>query len=53
MKKGSQAYFVLVDRIYSSEDYVIVRDTSGQSGYLSLYDDVIVEGKVLYDGKNL
>ena len=53
VKKGSQAYFVQVDRIYSSEDYVIVRDTSGQSGYLSLYDDVIVEGKDLYDGKNL
>ena len=53
VKKGSQAYFVKVDRIYSSEDYVIVRDTSGQSGYLSLYDDVIVEGKDLYDGKNL
>lgn len=53
VKKGSQAYFVQVDRIYSSEDYVIVRDTSGQPGYLSLYDDVIVEGKDLYDGKNL
>ena len=53
VKKGSQAYFVQVDRIYSSEDYVIVRDTSGQSGYLSLYDDIIVEGKDLYDGKNL
>lgn len=53
VKRGSQAYFVQVDRIYSSEDYVIVRDTTGQSGYLSLYDDVIVEGKDLYDGKNL
>ena len=53
VKRGSQAYFVQIDRIYSSEDYVIVRDTTGQSGYLSLYDDVIVEGKELYDGKNL
>ncbi len=53
IKSGTQAQFVKIDRIYSSEDYVIVRDTTGKSGYLSLYDNVIVEGKDLYDGKNL
>lgn len=53
IKSGSQAEFVRIDRIYSSEDYVIVRDTTDKSGYLSLYDNVIVEGKDLYDGKNL
>ncbi len=53
IKSGTQAQFVKIDRIYSSEDYVIVRDTTGQTGYLSLYDNVIVEGKDLYDGKNL
>lgn len=53
IKNGTQAEFVRIDRIYSSEEYVIVRDTTGKSGYLSLYDNVIVEGKDLYDGKNL
>ncbi len=53
IKSGTQAQFVKIERIYSDEDYVIVRDTTGQSGYLSLYDNVIVEGKDLYDGKNL
>lgn len=53
IKSGTQAQFVKIERIYSSEDYVIVRDTTGKSGYLSLYDNVIVEGKDLYDGKNL
>lgn len=53
IKSGTQAQFVKIERIYSSEDYVIVRDTTDKSGYLSLYDNVIVEGKDLYDGKNL
>ena len=53
IKSGTQAQFVKIERIYSTEDYVIVRDTTDKSGYLSLYDNVIVEGKDLYDGKNL
>ena len=50
IKSGTQAQFVKIERIYSSEDYVIVRDTTDKSGYLSLYDNVIVEGKDLHWG---
>ncbi len=53
IKDGTQARFRFIERIYSAEDYIIVSDTSGKDGYLSLYDSVIVEGKDLYDGKTL
>ena len=46
---GNRAVFVPVDIIYSTESFVVCRKISG--GDLKLYDEVIVKGKQLYDGK--
>ena len=44
-----------INIIYQTEEYAVVEklDTSLEvnSGYLHLYDEVVVEGKNLYDGK--
>ncbi len=46
---GNLAVFVPVDIIYSTDSFVVCRKVSG--GDLKLYDEVIVKGKQLYDGK--
>ena len=53
VRNGTRAEFKLIKKIYFGDGYVIVEDTSGSTGYLSLYDNIIVEGKDLYDGKIL
>ncbi len=53
IKTGSQAEFRRIKPVYSGEDFVIAEDTSGEIGYLTLYDNIITEGKNLYDGKVL
>lgn len=53
VKNGTRAEFKLIKKIYFGDGYVIAEDTSGSTGYLSLYDNIIVEGKDLYDGKIL
>ena len=51
VKLGVTVYFVRIDMIRTEGDYVLVKDTTGKEGYLSLYDSVVVEGTDLYDGK--
>lgn len=46
---GSKAVFVPVEIVYSTDSYVVCRKTSDSE--LKLYDEVIVKGKRLYDGK--
>ncbi|MCH5325275.1 MAG: hypothetical protein J1E39_08670 [Eubacterium sp.] len=53
IKTGSQAEFRRIKLVYSGEDFVIAEDTTALIGYLSLYDNIITEGKNLYDGKVL
>lgn len=48
---GIEVKFKQIKQIISEEDYTLVVDTSDESGYISLYDTIIVEGKDLYDGK--
>ena len=48
---GIEVVFKEIRQIISEEDYTLVVDTSGESGFISLYDTIIVEGKDLYDGK--
>ena len=47
---GMQVKFVEVEIIYSNDDFIICEKTD-QDGSLKLYDQVIVKGKKLYDGK--
>ena len=48
---GNMVRFRKIEQQFSEPaDYVICTQTD-EAGYLHLYDDVIVEGKGLYDGK--
>lgn len=51
IKVGVNVYFRQIDVIRTEGDYTLVKDTTDQEGYLSLYDSVITEGTDLYDGK--
>lgn len=47
---NDEVTFKKVEIIHSEPDYVICKETDDKS-YLALYDDLIVEGKGLYNGK--
>lgn len=49
---GGEAKFVPVQILYATEGYSIC-EMSGDSDGLQLYDEIIVKGKDLYDGKPL
>jgi len=48
---GSVLVFRQINMLRSEEGFVIVENTAGQPGFLRLYDDVVVGGSNLYDGK--
>lgn len=48
---GNKISFKKINIIFSTDEYVVVEKDSEQSGYLRLYDEVIISGKDLYDGK--
>ncbi len=48
---GNEVIFRYVDILYSREGVTVVRNNISDSSYLKLYDEVIVEGRDLYDGK--
>lgn len=51
VREGNVAAFRKIDQDFSEPaDYVIVKETD-DNGYLHLYDDIIVGGRNLYDGK--
>ena len=53
IRSGNAAVFRKIDQVYSEPaDYIISKITD-ESGYLHLYDDIIVSGKGLYDGKTI
>ncbi len=49
---GDTCTFRRVNILHSEPDYVICEETD-EDGYLKLYDDIITEGKGLYDGKTV
>jgi len=49
--ESSQAKFVKVNILYSAENYSICEINTEDSNTLRLYDEIIVKGKNLYDGK--
>lgn len=54
IQDGTVVRFRKVNQILSQEDYTLVEDTSDREpkeGYLSLYDNIIVEGRDLHDGR--
>ena len=48
---GMEAKFVAIDIIYSTDDYAICELNTANSKKLRLYDEIIVKGKNLYNGK--
>ena len=51
IRDGIVVRFRKIKQILSEDEYTLVEDTSGLDGYLALYDNIIVEGRDLYDGK--
>ena len=51
VRSGNVVAFRKINQLYSEPaDYVVCEDIS-ESGYLKMYDDIIVGGRDLYDGK--
>ncbi len=48
---GMQIEFVPIEIIYSTDSYIICEKQSENGDVLMLYDEVVVKGKNLYDGK--
>ena len=48
---NQQILFRKINTIYESDQVVIADIVTGDSSYLRQYDQIIVEGKDLYDGK--
>ena len=48
---GLKLKFVPVNVIYSTEDFIICEQKRSEDTVLRLYDEVVVKGKGLYDGK--
>lgn len=50
IKLGQTIFFRKINVLYDGSDFKIVEDT-GKKGYLAMYDEIVVEGKDLYDSK--
>ena len=48
---GNIVKLKLVDIIYTGEDFVIAKSNTTQTGYVRLYDQIIIKGEDLSDGK--
>lgn len=48
---GMRAKFVPVNIIYRTEDFIICEQQVSEKTVLRLYDEVVIKGKGLYDGK--
>ena len=56
VKYGQEMQFKLVDIIYENEEYFVSENKETEpdrSKHVRVYDDVIVKGSDLYDGKQL
>ena len=48
---ASQVKFIKIEEIWSNENYCIVKQEVSNNRVLRIYDEIIVKGKNLYDGK--
>ena len=51
VQNGNLVEFKKVNIIYSGDDFILSETDVGKDGYVKLYDNIIIEGKDLYDGK--
>jgi hypothetical protein len=50
---GNQIVFKKVDILFEADGYVISKKGISDSSYLRIYDEIVVGGKNLYDGKHI
>ena len=53
VKLGNIVKFRKIDISYSDENMILATCPDGENGYLKQYDEIIIEGTDLYDGKNI
>ena len=53
VKLGNIVKFRNIDIAYSDDTMILAVSPDGESGYLKQYDEIIIEGTDLYDGKNI
>lgn len=53
IRSGNVATFRKINQLYSEPADYVICEVTDESGYLQLYDDIIVSGKGLYDGKTI
>lgn len=53
IKYGSTVEFRAIDKVYETDEFLISRQDASDDTLLALYDEVIVEGKDIYGGKEL
>ncbi|MDR2558652.1 MAG: hypothetical protein LBC86_03785 [Oscillospiraceae bacterium] len=51
VQRGAELVFRRIDVIRIESDYFLVEDTTDRTGFISLYDSVVVRGRDLYEGK--
>ncbi len=51
IKSGDEIAFKKINVIKYDDDFVLVEDTTALIGYISLYDNIVVSGVDLYEGK--
>ena len=51
VRSGMTIKFVEVNVVYKTDEYFICEQQVSNDSVLRLYDDVVVKGKNLYDGK--
>ena len=51
IRSGNVAAFRKINQLFSEPADYVICEAMDKSGYLQLYDDIIVSGKGLYDGK--
>ena len=55
VQTGSKIYFRYIDMIYETTDFILsapyYQGGTDGSGYVKMYDTIVVKGKDLYDGK--
>ena len=51
IKEGNLIKFNRIEEIYSDDNFVIAENKAGVAGWLAQYDEIVVSGKELSDGK--
>ena len=51
IKEGNLIKFNRIEEIYSDDNFVVAENKAGAAGWLAQYDEIVVSGKELSDGK--